>query len=194
MKAWMSDGVHSMTRKQKSSETDTGGSHRSGRVLWLGTAIVASTLAVAGCNEFQDFPPAPPTVASPVASQFQIQGRWDGITNQGRPVRFDIQQSGGVHNGTISLHHDCSGGRLVLQLTGYESVVNDDSFEVTMNWRQDEDRRFYTGTLTVSGIFESNDVVRGGFINSITDKLADNLGVCNGINGSWEATKSVNIN
>ena len=159
---------------------------------WFALATIAiSALGVVACNEFQDFPPAPPTVASPVPSQFQIDGRWDGITNQGRPVRFDIHLgSGEQKNGEISLHHDCSGGRLVLKLTGYESVVNDDSFEVTMNWRQDEDRRFYTGTLTVSGIFESNDVVRGGFINSITDKLADNLGVCTGISGSWEATKS----
>lgn len=160
----------------------------------LAQVALALGLTLGACNEFQDFPPPSPTVPSPPPSQFQIDGRWDGITNQGRPVRFDIQQDGGVLNGTISLHHDCSGGRLELRLTGYESVVNGDSFEVTMNWRQDEPNRFYTGTLSVSGIFESNQIVRGGFVNSITDKLADNLGVCNGINGSWEATKSVQPN
>lgn len=147
-------------------------------------------LAITGCNEFQDPPPSAPTVDPPKASQFEITGRWDGITDQGRPLRFDVSTDGTVVNGTLSLHHDCSGGRLVLKLDGYQSVVTGDSFEVTMNWRRDEDRRFYVGTLTVSGRFEADRIVKGGFVNSITDKQADNLGVCNGVTGTWEASKS----
>ena len=156
-------------------------------IVWL-TALLA-LVAAWSCNEFEDPPPLAPVVDPPKPSQFNITGRWDGMTNQGRPVRFDILSNGGLENGTMSLHHDCSGGRLVLRLGDYRSEVVGDSFEVTFNWRFDDGPRFYIGTLTVSGRFEGDTLVRGGFVNSITDKTANNLGVCLAVDGQWEAAK-----
>jgi hypothetical protein len=124
-------------------------------------------------------------------TQFAIDGRWDGVTDQGRPVRFDVRNGAVIAAGRVGIHHDCSGGRLVLQLQGYQSVVDGDTFTVTMNWRRDDpDFKFYVGTLTISGRFEGDRSARGGFVNSITDKQADNLGVCPPSSGSWEASKS----
>ncbi len=75
------------------------------------------------------------------------------------------------------LHHDCTGGSLVLQLDGYEGQVSGDSFSPTINWRYEEETHYYTGKPTVSGRFEGERVSHGGFVNSVTDKQADNLGV-----------------
>ena len=152
--------------------------------------ILTTVLAVAAaaCSELEDPPPTAPTVTPSPPSQFTISGRWDGVTDQGRPVRFDISDSA-LLNGSIALHHDCSGGRLVLPFDAYEAQVNGDSFSVTFNWRQEEGTKYYAGTLTISGRFEGSDLSRGGFINSITDKQQDNLGVCNEVNGTWEATR-----
>ena len=86
---------------------------------------------------------------------------------------------------------NCTGGVLVLQLNGYDGFVNADSFSGTVIWRRDEPGgKYYVGTLTVSGTFRGNRVADGAFINSITEKQADNLGVCGPSNGTWEATKS----
>jgi hypothetical protein len=93
-------------------------------------------------------------------SQFAISGRWDGVTEQGRPLRFDVSNTT-VVNGSLTLHHDCSGGRLVLDLGSYEAQVNGDSFSVTLNWRRDEPTKYYGGRLTVSERFESDRIARG---------------------------------
>jgi hypothetical protein len=155
------------------------------RILFLLFIAMASS-----CDELQDPPPAGPIVTPPPASQFAIAGRWDGITEQGRPLRFDVTDSTVVVNGSLTLHHDCSGGRLVLDLGSYEAEVSGDSFSVTLNWRLDEPTKFYTGRLTVSGRFEGDRLARGGFVNSITDKYSDNLGVCPSSSGSWEAGRN----
>ena len=65
------------------------------------------------------------------------------------------------------------------------------TFSATVIWRRDEaGGKFYTGTLSVSGTFAGDKIASGGFVNSITDKQADNLGVCEPSSGSWEASKS----
>jgi len=143
-----------------------------------------------GCDELQDPPPAGPVVPPIPPSQFAIAGRWDGVTAQGRPLSFDVSDSTVVVNGFLTLHHDCSGGRLVLDLGSYDAQVSGDSFSVTLNWRRDEPTKYYVGRLTVSGRFEGNRLARGGFVNSITDKYADNLGVCPSSSGSWEAARN----
>ncbi len=150
-------------------------------------ALMAVSLA---CNEYEDPPPVTPTLPDMPASQFNIVGRWDGRSDQGRPIRLDVTPDGLLMDGQLSLQHDCSGGQLVLQLSGYEDQVSGDTFSATMNWRVDDGPRFYVGTLTVSGRFESDSAVRGGFVNSVTEKQADNLGVCGPSSGTWEATKS----
>ena len=149
-----------------------------------------SSLAASACSELEDPPPQTPTVPDIPASQFNIVGRWDGQSNQGRPIRLDVRSDALLMDGQLSLHHDCSGGQLVLQLSGYETQVSGDTFSATMTWRVDEGTKFYVGTLTVSGRFESDRTVRGGFVNSVTEKQADNLGVCGPSSGTWEASKS----
>lgn len=165
----------------------------------LAAGLMAATFSLA-CEELKDQPPPSPTVPPIPQTQFEIGGRWDGITNQGRPLRFDVRTEealgdplfhANVVQGMLSLHHDCSGGRLVLQLTGYDTEVQGDSFSGTAIWRRDEENgRYYTGTLTVSGKFTNGEVASGGFVNSITDKLEDNLGVCGPVSGTWSARKS----
>jgi len=156
--------------------------------LLFGCFALATALA---CDEFEDPPPTAPTVPDIPNTQFEISGRWDGQTNQGRPLRFDVRTSGNIVQATISIHHDCSGGRLVLQLSGYETKVSGDSFSATVTWRRDQDGdKYYTGTLTVSGRFEGNRIANGSFVNGITDKQADNLGVCEPSSGSWEAARA----
>jgi hypothetical protein len=155
-------------------------------------ACVLSAALAGACNEYEDPPPPPlATLPDPPATQYQINGRWDGKTDQGRPLRFDVEVNASVVETTLSLHHDCTGGQLVLKLGGYDSRVNADSFSGTVIWRRDEPGgKFYVGTLTVSGTFTGDRMASGAFINSITEKQADNLGVCGPTSGTWEATKS----
>ena len=155
------------------------------------TGLVLMMFAVA-CNEYQDEPPPPPpTMPDLPATQFDIAGSWVGVTDQGREIRFDARESGNVVKSTIALHHECSGGVLVLNLDGFESKAAGDAFSSTINWRWDEEGgKYYVGTLTVAGSFTSDLAAKGSFINSVTEKQADNLGVCGPSNGRWDATKS----
>jgi hypothetical protein len=146
--------------------------------------------ALSACDELKSPPPAAPIVPPVPPSQFAIAGRWDGVTEQGRPLRFDVSDSTVVVNGSLTLHHDCTGGRLVLDLGSFQADVNRDSFSVTMNWRRDEATKYYTGILTVAGRFEGDRLARGGFVNSVTDKQVDDLGVCPSSSGSWEASRN----
>lgn len=157
------------------------------RALLLGAFLLG---AVSACDRYQSPPPTGPMVPSTPPSQFAIAGRWDGMTSQGRPIRFDVSDTTVVIDGTLSLHHDCTGGRLELKLDGYQGQVSGDSFSTTINWRYEEGTHYYIGKLTVSGRFEGDRLAHGGFVNSITDKQADNLGVCPAASGSWEADRS----
>lgn len=143
------------------------------------------------CDDFEDPAPPPPTAVVIPPSQFDVVGRWDGISDQGRPLRFDVNNAIRVANGKITLHHDCTGGRLVLPLRGFGAQVDADAFTTTFNWRIDEPGgKYYVGTLTISGQFQGNNASKGGWVNSITEKQVDNLGVCGPASGNWDATKS----
>lgn len=163
---------------------------RSRRAMRNRTLLLLLLAAPISCDELQDPPPASPVVPPLPPSQYAIAGRWDGVTEQGRPLRFDVSSSTVVVNGSLTLHHDCTGGRLVLDLGSYEAQVAGDSFSVTMNWRRDEPTKYYVGRLTISGRFEGDRLARGGFVNSITDKYFDNLGICPSASGSWEAVRN----
>ena len=74
------------------------------RTLFLITALV---LSAAACNEYEDPPPPPlPTVPAIPPTQFDIAGEWNGLTDQGRALRFEVRPAGSVVIGTIDLHHD----------------------------------------------------------------------------------------
>lgn len=156
------------------------------------TACACLVMLQAACNEYQDDPPPPPpTMPDLPATQYDVAGSWVGRTDQGRPISFEARPSGNVVKSKIALHHDCSGGVLVLNLSGFESKAAGDAFSSTITWRWDEEGgKSYVGTLTVAGSFTSDRSARGNFINSVTEKEADNLGVCGPSSGRWEATKS----
>ena len=152
------------------------------------SACFVVALCVASCNEYEDPPPPSPTVPDVAPTRFSIEGDWNGITDQGRDVRFQVRNVANVMSTELSLHHDCSGGRIVLDLDGFESTVSGDRFSENVTWRYDEPGgKYYIGTLTVTGTFTSDRAARGSFINSITEKQVDNLGVCGPTNGTWEA-------
>ena len=116
------------------------------RILFLLFMAFASS-----CDDLQDPPPASPIVPRIPPSQFAIGGRWDGVTEQGRPLRFGVSDTTVVLNGSLTLHYDGSGGRLLLDLGSYDAQVNGDSVSGTLNWRRDEPNMYYVGRLTVSG-------------------------------------------
>lgn len=152
-------------------------------------ALLALLVTLGACNEFEDPPPEAPTVPDIPPSRFDIAGRWDGQSSQGRPIRFDVTSGAEIVEGELALHHNCTGGRLELRLTGYRAEVSGDSFTATLDWRVDEELKHYVGVLTVSGRFEGDVVANGGWVNSITEKQADNLGVCGPASGNWQAGK-----
>jgi hypothetical protein len=152
-------------------------------------ALMLLTMAGLSCHELNDPIPTYPGVAPVPPSQFAIAGQWDGVSDQGRPLRFDVSDATRVINGSLWLHHECSGGRLVLKLDGFQAQVNGDSFSAAINWRVEEPNHYYVGRLSVSGRFEGDLAARGGFVNSVTDKYDDNLGVCPPASGSWDASR-----
>jgi hypothetical protein len=155
----------------------------------LQLAILLLSMAASSCEEFNEFPPPGPTTPSIPPSQYSIAGHWEGVSDQGRPLRFDVSDTTVVVNGSLSIHHDCTGGRLVLKLEPYQAQVNGDSFTAAINWRVEEPNHYYVGRLSVSGRFEGHTAARGGFVNSVTDKYDDNLGVCPPASGSWDASR-----
>lgn len=152
-------------------------------------AFMLLAMAASSCEEFNEFPPPSPTVPAVPPSQYAVAGRWDGVSDQGRPLHFDVSDLTQVQNGSLTLHHDCTGGRLVLTLQTYEAQVSGDSFTAAINWRVEEPNHYYVGRLSISGRFEGNYAARGGFVNSVTDKYDDNLGVCPAASGSWDASR-----
>ena len=155
------------------------------------TAVGILLMLAISCKNFEDLPPEAPTVPTVPFVQFNITGSWEGQTNQGRNLRFDVRSSGNLVKGSISVHHDCSGGRTVLAVNGFDTKIGGGSFAATATWRKDDPGgKFYTGILSISGSFEGDRVANGGFVNSITDKQADNLGTCGPSSGTWTATKS----
>ena len=70
--------------------------------------------------------------------------------------------------------------------------IVDDAFLTSFNWGSDEDGLVRVGFMTVSGRFEGDRSVKGGFINSVNDVRmnGDPTGdVCLPIEGSYEGTR-----
>ncbi|HXV64676.1 MAG TPA: hypothetical protein VEK15_28520 [Vicinamibacteria bacterium] len=132
-------------------------------------------VGVLSCSEFQEPLPAAPSPPPPPAfSQFDIVGHWEATTEQGRRIAFDVTADGRVTNGRLNFHHDCNVGRWRATLDGFEAEIVDDSFLTTMDWRASGDGSILagsilSGTYTVSGRFESDDLMRGGLISAVTD-------------------------
>lgn len=140
------------------------------------------------CNELNNFPPAAPgPVPLPRPSQFNIVGHWEALTDQGRRVAFDVTPQGMVTNTRINLHHDCSAARLRITVDGLEAQVSTSSFLGTTVFRIDDGGNIYVAKVTLSGRFESDTVMRGGFVSSITDKPPNDIyGVCFAVNGTFD--------
>lgn len=135
------------------------------RLLWLMPLALALS-----CEELKEPLPAAPTPPPlPSFSQFRIVGHWEATSNQGRRIAFDVTSDGRVMNGRINLHHDCITGRWRATFDGFEVEIVDDGFLTTFNWHSVEDGVTRVGTTTVSGRFEGDRSVKGGFVSSVND-------------------------
>lgn len=165
---------------------------RESLVRWV-LAVVVSMGAIS-CNELRDAPPAAPgPVPTPAASRYDIAGHWEATSFQGRRIAFDVTADGQVVRGRVNLHHDCNTGRWRATFDGFTAPIVDDAFIGTMNWKANDNGLTREGSLTVSGRFEGDAVMRGGFINSVKDIRATNEQptgeICPTISGNYEGTK-----
>ena len=150
-------------------------------------------LGVLSCEELKEpLPTAPPPPAPPGFSQFQIVGHWEATSSQGRRIAFDVTSEGRVVNGRINLHHDCNTGRWRATFDGFNADIVDDGFLTSFNWGSDENGLVRIGFTTVSGRFEGDRTVKGGFIDSVNDARRNGVptgDVCPPIQGSYEGTR-----
>jgi hypothetical protein len=150
-------------------------------------------LVALSCEELKEpLPTAPPPPAPPGFSQYQIVGHWETTSSQGRRIAFDVTSDGRVMNGRINFHHDCNTGRWRATLDGFETQVVDDSFITSFNWGNEEDGVTRTGFMTVSGRFEGDRFVKGGFVSSVNDvRMNGNPtgDVCPSIEGHYEGIR-----
>jgi len=150
-------------------------------------------LLALSCEELKEpLPTAPPPPPPPGFSQFQIVGHWEATSSQGRRIAFDVTSEGRVVNGRINVHHDCNTGRWRATFDGFNADIVDDGFLTSFNWGSDENGLVRVGFMTVSGRFEGDRSVKGGFINSVNDVRmnGDPTGdVCPPIEGSYEGTR-----
>jgi hypothetical protein len=157
------------------------------RFRWLLPLLALS------CEELKEPLPAAPTPPSPPPfSQFQIVGHWEADSSQGRRIAFDVTSDGRVVNGRINLHHDCNTGRWRATFDGFNADIVDDAFITSFNWGSDEEGLTRTGFATVSGRFEGDRAVAGGFIDSVNDVRKNGIpsgDVCPPIEGSYVGTR-----
>jgi hypothetical protein len=150
-------------------------------------------LVALSCDELRaPLPTSAPPPPPPGFSQFQIVGHWETTTSQGRRIAFDVTSEGRVVNGRINVHHDCNTGRWRATLDGFQTEVVDDAFLTSFNWGSDENGLVRTGFMTVSGRFEGDRSVEGGFVNSVNDVRMNGVptgDVCPPIEGSYEGTR-----
>jgi hypothetical protein len=150
-------------------------------------------LVVLTCEELKEpLPTAPLPQPPPAFSQFQIVGHWEATSSQGRRIAFDVTSEGRVVNGRINLHHDCNTGRWRATFDGFNADIVDDAFLTSFNWGSNEDGLTRVGFTTVSGRFESDRTVKGGFIDSVNDARRNGVptgDVCPPIEGSYEGTR-----
>ncbi|HEY7698100.1 MAG TPA: hypothetical protein VIE88_06760 [Vicinamibacteria bacterium] len=119
-------------------------------------------------------------------------GHWEATSSQGRRIAFDVTSEGRVVNGRINLHHDCTTGRWRATLDGFNADIVDDAFLTSFNWGSEEDGVTRSGYATVSGRFEGDRSVKGGFIDSVNDVRMGGEpteDVCPAIEGSFEGTR-----
>jgi len=145
------------------------------------------------CEELKEpLPTAPLPQPPPGFSQFQIVGHWEATSSQGRRIAFDVTSEGRVVNGRINLHHDCNTGRWRATFDGFNADIVDDAFLTSFNWGSNEDGLTRVGFTTVSGRFEGDRTVKGGFIDSVNDARKNGVptgDVCPPIQGSYEGTR-----
>jgi hypothetical protein len=165
------------------------------RVSVVEFAAVILCVGLLSCDDLKEpVPTAPGPVPPPAPSQFDIAGHWEATSTQGRRIAFDVTKDGMVVNGRINLHHDCNTGRWRATFDGFQAQVVADAFITTMNWKANDDGLVREGSVTVSGRFESDNVVRGGFIDSVDDSRWSKTNqpsgvVCPTIQGSFEGNK-----
>ncbi len=141
------------------------------------------------CEELKaPLPEAPTPPPPPAFSRYQIVGHWEADTDQTRRIAFDVTGEGRVVNGRINFHHDCNTGRWRATLDGFEADIMDDGFITTFNWENTEDGLTRNGTMTVSGRFEGDRSMKGGFVSSVNGvRMAGQPtgDVCPSIQGSY---------
>ncbi len=141
------------------------------------------------CEDLNTPLPAAPTPPPPPAfSHYQIVGHWEADTDQTRRIAFDVTSEGRVIGGRINFHHDCNTGRWRATLDGFEADIVDDGFITTFNWENTEDGLTRNGTMTVSGRFEGDRSMKGGFVSSVNGvRMAGQPtgDVCPSIQGSY---------
>lgn len=155
----------------------------------LGSVVLLASLS---CDNYQEPLPAAPSPAPTSFSKYQIVGHWEATSNQGRRIAFDVTPEGRVMNGRINFHHDCNTGRWRATVDGFQVQIVDDAFLTTFNWESNENGLIRTGTMTVSGRFEGDREVKGGFIDSVNDvrKNEQPTGdVCPALEGTFEGTR-----
>jgi len=161
------------------------------RQLFAVLAIVF--VCAVSCEDLNEpLPTASPPPPPPGFSQFQIVGHWETTSSQGRRIAFDVTSEGRVVNGRINVHHDCLTGRWRATFDGFNADIVDDGFLTSFNWGSNEDGLVRVGFMTVSGRFEGDRSVKGGFINSVNDvRMNDDPtgDVCLPIEGSYEGTR-----
>ena len=156
-------------------------------------AALLLALGLAACDDLQDPPPAAPTLPEPASpTSFDVVGHWEATTIQGRRIAFDVNPSLEVVNGRINLHHDCNTGRWRATFDGFHSVIENDQFNATVNWRTNDDGLFRSGSYSITGTFQSDNIVRGSFANVVTDSRVNERPtgeVCPGIDLTYEGEK-----
>jgi hypothetical protein len=158
------------------------------------TMVLVSLILLGGisCEELNEPLPASPTVTAPGFSRYQIVGHWEADTDQTRRIAFDVTAEGRVVKGRINFHHDCNTGRWRATLDGFEANIVDDGFLTTFNWEATEDGVTRNGTMTISGRFEGDRSMRGGFVSSVNGARSGGQptgDVCPSIEGNYVGTR-----
>ena len=136
--------------------------------------FVCALAFVSSCDDLNTPLPAAPGEVPPLPpSDFNIVGHWETSSTQGRRIAFDVTSGGRIVNGRINIHHKCTNGRWRVTFDGFEARIVDNAFLTTVDWENKEKKITRAGSYTISGRFESRNIVRGGLINSVNDIRQD---------------------
>ena len=159
------------------------------------SALLVCLLLVSftSCDDLNTpIPTATEPIPPPHASDFNIVGHWEATSTQGRRIAFDVTSGGRVVNGRINIHHECTDGRWRVTFDGFEARVVDNAFLTSVDWENKERKIIHAGSYTISGRFESRNIVVGGLINSVNDirKNEEPTGeVCTTVDVAFEGNK-----